>query len=95
MTHEGVMEVGKKYRGSLESALTQYVSDKLNNTESLDLDEPVFVTHSARTPEAAIEKVKNTIRETAGFKDIIECTASATISVHCGPGTLGILFFRK
>ena len=30
-----------------------------------------------------------------GFKKVYDVDASSTISSHCGPGTLGILFINK
>ena len=30
-----------------------------------------------------------------GFQDIYEATAGCTISSHCGPNTLGIIFLRN
>jgi len=90
---EGVMDVGKKYRGTLDTALLQYVLDKLSDTARLDISRPIFITHSVRTPDSAIEAVRSKIKDLTGYTDIYECTASGTISVHCGPGTLGILFF--
>jgi fatty acid-binding protein DegV len=30
-----------------------------------------------------------------GFKEVYDVDAGSTISSHCGPGTLGILFINK
>ena len=40
---------------------------------------------------AAVEQV---VRE-FGFQEVIHTVAGSTISCHCGPNTLGILFLRK
>ena len=29
------------------------------------------------------------------FEEIIETTAGSTVTSHCGPGTLGVLFIRS
>lgn len=89
----GAMEVGKKYRGSLEKCLRAYVTDRLKGRADLDLAR-IFVTHSPLPPRLA-EKVVRWIGGLAPFGEIIDTDASCTICTHCGPGTLGILFLRK
>lgn len=90
---DGSMHVAKKYRGSLRKVLPQYVKDKLAEYPNLKQDH-IFITYSSIDPELAA-LVRKTIRETADFKEIHETNASCTISCHCGPGTLGILFETK
>ncbi|NBJ14791.1 MAG: DegV family protein [Dehalobacter sp. 4CP] len=88
----GEMIVGKKYRGSFDRCLDQYVKDKLYNKQNIDYSR-VFITHpmcSAKT----IEKVKAAVCQYACFDSVIETPAGCTVSSHCGPHTLGILFKR-
>lgn len=89
----GKMSVGKKYRGNLDTVLKHYTSDKLKDCTDLKLDR-VFITHSGISPER-IDLVRNTIQEIADFKDIFVTQAGCTISSHCGPNTLGVLFMTK
>lgn len=89
----GNMNVGKKYRGALSKALKQYTIDKLENVNDLKLDR-IFITHSGTDPEN-IEIVRNTIMDMCDFEEIIVTRAGCTISSHCGPNTLGILFMSK
>ena len=42
-----------------------------------------------------IETVVARIRELQPFKEIFVTQASCTISCHCGPNTLGVLFLTK
>ena len=43
----------------------------------------------------AVEAVRLKILELApDFEEIIETTAGSTVTSHCGPGTLGVLFIR-
>ena len=85
---------GKKYRGSIEKVIRSYVIDKLKNRTDID-DERIFVTHTRCDPET-IEAVRSLIRQYhPGFREILETTAGATNTTHCGPETLGILFVRK
>lgn len=89
----GKMKVGKKYRGSLDKVLKHYTLDKLKDRTDLKLDR-VFITHSGISEER-IEIVRKTIEEVADFKEILITRAGSTISSHCGPNTLGVLFMTK
>ena len=87
---DGRMKVGKKYRGNYDKVLLQYVRERLDGRDDLALDR-IFVTHTPCRPET-VEAVKAEIQTYAPFSEIIETTAGCTISSHCGPNTLGILF---
>ena len=90
---DGRMKVGKKYRGNYDKVLLQYVRERLDGRDDLALDR-IFVTHTPCRPET-VEAVKAEIQTYAPFSEIIETTAGCTISSHCGPNTLGILFLRS
>ena len=87
------MRVGKKYRGSLEKCLERYVRDKLADVDSLDLRR-IFITHS-NMDQNKVDRVHEVVASCAPFQEILETKAGCTISCHCGPNCLGILFFRK
>ena len=91
--HDGSMSVGKKYRGSLDKVLVKYVKDELAKYPNINTD-LMFITHSG-IPQEYIDLVKKTVEETMTFKEIHVTKASCTISCHCGPNTLGILFETK
>lgn len=90
---DGRMKVGKKYRGNYDKVLLQYVRERLDGRDDLALDR-IFVTHTPCRTET-VEAVKAEIQTYAPFSEIIETTAGCTISSHCGPNTLGILFLRS
>ena len=89
----GKMSVVKKYRGSYAKCLASYVKDRLSNRDDLNR-ETLFVT---RTPvsDACLEAVENAVNDVADFKNIYWTMAGCTVSCHCGPGTLGVLFVRE
>lgn len=89
----GAMTVGKKYRGNLDKVLVHYVKDKLTQSPDLETDH-IFITHSG-IDEKYIRLVSQTIKDTISFRNIYVTRASCTISSHCGPNTLGILFKTK
>ena len=88
----GRMGVVKKYRGSFEKCLNDYVKDRLQGRDDLDLGR-IFITYSS-APAQAVEAVRQAIARYADFDQIIETRAGCTVSSHCGPNTLGILFIR-
>lgn len=89
----GEMDVGKKYRGRMETCLTDYVKDRLSNPDSVDTRR-IFITDSGVEEELRV-LVEKTVRELVPFEEIIHTRAGCTVSSHCGPGTLGVLFYRK
>ena len=91
---DGKMGVGKKYTGSHEAVLMKYVKDRLSKLEEVDLSR-VFITHSGMTDPALLDKVKDAVLAVAPFEDVQVTRAGCTISNHCGPDTLGVLFCRK
>ncbi len=91
---QGSMVVGKKYMGKLAPSLMKYVDDQLKDRTDIVLDR-VFITHSGMDDHAIVDQIANHIRELQSFGEIVETQASCTISSHCGPNTLGVLFLTK
>ena len=90
---DGSMGVGKKYRGSLDKVLYSYVHDMLDNRDDLR-DDRIFITHSGISQQR-IDLVYGEIAKMNYFKNIHITRAGCTISAHCGPNTLGVLFMTK
>ena len=90
---DGAMGVGKKYRGDYKKCVAEYIKDKLADTDSID-KKRVFVTHT-KCDEEVVKLAIDTVKECFEFDEILETTAGCTVTTHCGPNTLGILFFRK
>lgn len=89
----GKMAVGKKYRGSLLRVLKHYTEDQLQDGKSIN-KKRVFITHSG-TSEKNIQAVKKLIKANYDFDEILVTRAGCTISSHCGPNTLGVLFIAN
>ena len=90
---DGKMTVGQTYRGTFEKCLRRYVKERLEGRDDIVYDR-VFITYSS-APEGIPEMVEELVREYADFKEIIHTTAGCTVSCHCGPNTLGVLFIRS
>ena len=91
--HEGKMSVAKKYRGTLAKAIESYVTDRIKDHDDFD-KKRVFITDSGVDTEI-VEAVEKLLREYGGFEEIHHTLAGSTISGHCGPGCLGILYYNK
>ena len=89
----GKMGVVKKYRGSYAKCLSAYVKDRLANRDDLNRG-TLFVTHTP-VSEDCRQAVATAVEEYGDFNNIYWTKAGCTISCHCGPGTLGVLFVRK
>ena len=90
---DGVMRVGKKYKGSLEKCVLSYADEILRDTSQM-LPDKIFITYST-VPEELVQQVRQKIEDTGHFKNIlISCTGS-TVCCHCGPGTLGIIYMAR
>ena len=93
LVKEGKMGVGKKFRGKTAMAIGAYVDDlvpALKNAET----KRVFITHSGCTDEE-IAAVKTKLEALEIFEEILITRAGGVISSHCGPSTLGVLFYEK
>ena len=90
---DGKMSVVKKYRGNFAKCLTSYVKDRLEGREDLDTSR-LFLTHTP-VDDDSYAAVKEAVNKYSNFNEVFETEAGGTVSCHCGPGTLGVLFIRK
>ena len=90
---DGKMSVVKKYRGNYAKCLATYVKDRLADREDLDKG-TLFVTRTPVTDEC-LDAVKTAVELYDDFENTYWTEAGCTVSCHCGPGTLGVLFVRK
>ena len=90
---DGKMSVVKKYRGNYAKCLATYVKERLEGREDIDRSK-IFVIQTV-VSEECYNGVMEAVNTYGNFETVFESTAGCTISCHCGPGTLGILFVRK
>ena len=90
---DGRMGVCKKYRGTFEACVKAYIKDRLQGKTQLDLRR-VFITHSG-VPDEIIETAKAAVLSYQNFEEICVTRAGCTVSSHCGPGTIGVLFLYE
>lgn len=89
----GLMQVGKKYRGSAARIAEQYVTDRLSDRDDID-ERGIFIVHTGDQP-GVLQTIYSTVDRFGEFKVRYEGIAGCTILNHCGPGTFGIMFFRR
>ena len=90
---DGKMSVVKKYRGNYSKCLANYVKDRLDGRDDLDTKR-LFVTKTPVSDES-YAAVMEAVGKYSHFDEVYQTDAGCTVSCHCGPGTLGVLFIRK
>lgn len=90
---DGKMQVGRKYRGTVSKSVADYIRGRLEGRDDVVLDR-IFVTHS-HVPQEVVDEAIAQVKELHPFTEVIETIAGCTISSHCGPACLGVLFFKK
>ena len=91
--HDGKLEVGRKYHGAMRSVYRKYITDRLEGRKVRPGH--VFLTESGEIAQETIAELEELIREKTGCNELHHTIAGATISSHCGPGTLGVLFIEE
>lgn len=89
---DGKMVVVKKYRGNYQKCLVNYVKDRLADREGLVTDR-IFITNTP-VPDNCYQAVEEAVAQYGHFDEVSKTDAGCTVSCHCGPGTLGVLFVR-
>ena len=90
---DGKMGVGKKYRGAYQKCLLQYVKERLEGRNDIDLHR-IFITESGGFTPEEVAEVEAAVRGYQPFEEVLHTRAGCTVSSHCGPRTLGILYFH-
>ena len=90
----GNMLSTKKYRVRTANCFAAYADDMLKVKDNIRQNR-IFITHSGIDPDI-IELMKEKIHEwQPDIENIYVTRAGGTISCHCGPGTLGILYMYE
>ncbi len=85
----GAMDVDAKPRGKFDDVVMRYVDFTLNKYNKPDKTR-CFITYST-LDEKLVQAIKEKIQPI--FKEILITRAGSTVSAHCGPNTVGILFY--
>jgi len=88
------MSPSHRYRGKIDKVYQEYTSDRLEGRDDID-PSVIFVIHT-KCPENDVADVMEQVRSLVpDVGEIVDVTAGATVTTHCGPKTLGVMFMRK
>ena len=82
----------KTFIGKHNEVLKKYISYVFEKFPEFD-DSRIFITHTMSRDEY-IDVVKDCLKD-KGFKEVLETNAGSTVTCHCGPNTIGILYLTK
>ena len=90
---DGKLEVFKKYRGRIETVYRQYITEMLDGRKIRPAH--IFITESGEVDPAVIDDLSKLVLDLSGCRELHHTLAGCTVSTHCGPGTLGVLFIEE
>ncbi len=93
VVENGAMHSDKKYRGTIDKVIMNYIKDLEEDLKKAKPDR-IFITHSSCSDEF-IAKVISELESLNHFKEIFVTRTGCVVSSHCGPGTLGILYIDE
>ena len=88
----GKMGVGSKFIGKFGRCVSKYADLVKSQCTSPD-KKRCFVTHT-QMDDGIAEKVIEQVKSWGIFDEVLETTAGCTITTHCGPNTIGILYIN-
>ena len=91
VNHTGALGVKEKAHGTLRKGFQWLLDDFEEHLPELDRGR-VFITHTS-ADETGVQFLVNNVSRIAAPKDVRVTRAGSVISSHCGPGTVGILYF--
>ncbi|MDR0315051.1 MAG: DegV family protein [Oscillospiraceae bacterium] len=89
----GSMSVHKKYRGTLLKAASQYVNETLDEFKNINTNR-IFITH-CNMQKDVLDAVYRSVKSRNQFDEILITAAGSTVTSHCGPDVIGILFLTN
>lgn len=89
---DGKLEIYKKYRGNINNVYRQYISEKLEGKQIRPGH--IFLTESGEIDPAVIAGLEKLVKSLSGCREVHHTVAGSTISSHCGPKCLGVLFLE-
>lgn len=90
---DGRLTVYKKYRGSIQNVYKKYLTERLSGKTIRPGH--MFITESGDVDPAAVAELEALVRELVPAAELHLTRAGCTVSSHCGPKTLGVLFINE
>ncbi len=90
---DATMGVDKKFRGTLDKVIEEYIRGELEGRDDIRTDK-IFVTHSPMDDDK-VNKAVAVVKDVFPDATVYVTSAGCTITSHCGPNCLGVLFMTK
>lgn len=90
---DGSMSVEKKFRGKLSAVVPEYISYTVGKYQNISRKRG-FITHSG-LPKEMERSIYDAVKKLNLFDELFVTRAGCTISSHCGPNTIGVLFMTE
>ena len=90
---DGKLGMYKKYRGKMGEVYRQYITERLAGKAIRPGH--VFLTESGEIEPELVGQLEALVRELSGAQEIHHTLAGCTVSSHCGPKCLGVLFIHE
>ncbi|MBQ2803033.1 MAG: DegV family protein, partial [Lachnospiraceae bacterium] len=87
------MGVSKKFHGNQASVVIKYVKELEPLLKKADSTR-IFVTHSCNDA-TIVNAVVSYLNGLHHFKEVLVTNTGGVISSHCGPDTLGVMFYQN
>ncbi len=94
LVKDGGLGVAKKYRGHQPDVIRKYYEDLEPLLKEADPDN-VFISHTGRLPQEIIDEIADRVRALHRFKNVYVTRAGSVVTIHCGPGTLGVFYIAS
>lgn len=85
----GQMQVWKKFRGSMERALEQYIRERLSLYPQTQPFRVILVYHPE--DKFCLSGVREALSANHRQVELWEASYGCTVACHCGPGTVGVM----
>lgn len=89
----GKLNVYKKYRGNIDRVYREYIAERLAGKRIRPGH--VFLTDSGGVDPALLRELEAMVRALIPVREVHHTYAGCTVSTHCGPKTLGVLFLDE
>lgn len=90
---DGKLGVYKKFRGNIEKVYEQYIRERLEGKKVRPGH--IFITESGEIDPEVTKRMCRLAKELSGCREVHHTLAGCTVSTHCGPKTLGVLFIEE
>ncbi len=90
---DGKLGIYTKYRGNMNKVYRQYITERLQGKAIRPGH--IFLTESGEIEPEVVEELTALVKELSGCREVHHTIAGCTISSHCGPRCLGVLFIEE